>query len=485
MSIKKGRFTVENLENVQINIGSIVSSGKAEEKEKPEGLTPAPEIHELRDWDLKLLDRYEATYSPVCDMCCYCTYGKCDLTGNKEGACGIDMEAHQAREAMLKTLTGAAAHSGHGRHLLNNLIERFGTDHPIDVGPSNLKAPLTQTIMGIKPETIGDFVPVMDYIDTLSENEYVVYVMVRDRGGRVRAHSDLNKIDKVVTDPALDVIYSDKAYIGTSQSEGEESIYDIAIPVIVGGEAVGVAQIGYSLKSLEVSMAKARNQIIAISTVGTFIWLLFAFLFAQLLTKPIAKLRDATIEVGKGNLNTRIEVESTDEIGELAASFQKMTEELQKKTVSKDYVDNILKSMVDALVVMTPKGKIETVNQAACDLLGYKPEELVGKPVSILYAKGEDSPFKGTELDLGGKDFVSNVERTYLSKDLSIQEILLRPGPGKETRPVNFSLGDEKLSINLDGAIARTCGSDTGFPPDVIPLQSGARVVREGPSSTS
>ena len=165
MSIKKGRFTIENLENVQINIGSVVSSGKAEEKEIPEGLTPAPEIHELRDWDLKLLDRYEAAYSPVCDMCCYCTYGKCDLTGNKEGACGIDMEAHQAREAMLKTLTGAAAHSGHGRHLLNNLIERFGTDHPIDVGPSNLKAPLTQTIMGIKPETIGDFVPVMDYVE--------------------------------------------------------------------------------------------------------------------------------------------------------------------------------------------------------------------------------------------------------------------------------------------------------------------------------
>ncbi|MBW6518913.1 MAG: CO dehydrogenase/acetyl-CoA synthase complex subunit alpha [ANME-2 cluster archaeon] len=162
MAIKKGRFTIENLENVQINIGSIVSSGEAE---TPEGPTPAPEIHDLRDWDMKLLDRYEPVYSPVCDMCCYCTYGKCDLTGNKEGACGIDMEAHQAREAMLKGLTGTAAHSAHGRHLLNNLIKRFGADYPIDVGPSNLKAPLTQTIMGIKPETIGDFIPVLDYIE--------------------------------------------------------------------------------------------------------------------------------------------------------------------------------------------------------------------------------------------------------------------------------------------------------------------------------
>ncbi|MCL7414833.1 MAG: CO dehydrogenase/acetyl-CoA synthase complex subunit alpha [ANME-2 cluster archaeon] len=162
MSIKKNRFTIENLENVQINIGRVVSSHEAKESEGP---TPAPEIHDLRDWDMKLLERYEPVYSPVCDMCCYCTYGKCDLTGNKEGACGIDMEAHQARETMLKGLTGTAAHSAHGRHLLNNLIERFGEDFPIDVGPSNLKAPLTQTIMGIKPETIGDFIPVLDYIE--------------------------------------------------------------------------------------------------------------------------------------------------------------------------------------------------------------------------------------------------------------------------------------------------------------------------------
>ena len=162
MVTKRGRFAIEGLENVQINIGKVTSS---DEDEEPQGPTPAPEIHELRDWDMRLLKRYEPVYSPICDMCCYCTYGKCDLTGSKEGACGINMETHQAREALLRTLTGAAAHSGHGRHLLNHLIGRFGADHPIDVGPSNLKTPLVQTIMGIKPETIGDLVPVLDYVE--------------------------------------------------------------------------------------------------------------------------------------------------------------------------------------------------------------------------------------------------------------------------------------------------------------------------------
>lgn len=162
MQIKKGRFTIEGLENVQINIGGVVSPGGETESTGP---TPSPEIHDLREWDMRLLNRYEPLYSPVCDMCCHCTYGKCDLTGNKEGACGINMEAHQAREAMIKTITGTAAHSAHGRHLLNNLIERFGRDHPLDVGPSNVKTPLTETIMGFKPETLGDMVPVLDYVE--------------------------------------------------------------------------------------------------------------------------------------------------------------------------------------------------------------------------------------------------------------------------------------------------------------------------------
>jgi acetyl-CoA decarbonylase/synthase complex subunit alpha len=162
MIVKKGKFIIEDLENVQINIGKIVG---ADEELEVRGLTPSPEIHDLRDWDKRLLGRYEPVYSPVCDLCCYCTYGKCDLTGNKEGACGINMETHQAREILIRTLTGAAAHTGHGRHLLHYLIERFGADHPIDVGPSVIKSPNTQTVMGIDPQTIGDYIPVLDYVE--------------------------------------------------------------------------------------------------------------------------------------------------------------------------------------------------------------------------------------------------------------------------------------------------------------------------------
>ncbi len=163
MIVKKGSFVIEGLENVQINIGKVVEKGEAEGV--AEGITPRPEIISLRNWDYRILERYNPVYTPTSDMCDYCTYGKCDLTGNKEGACGIDLEAQSAREALMTSIMGAACHTAHARHLINYLIKKYGEDHPIDVGPSNLKAPLTETIMGVQPVTIGDFLPALDYIE--------------------------------------------------------------------------------------------------------------------------------------------------------------------------------------------------------------------------------------------------------------------------------------------------------------------------------
>ncbi len=162
MIVKKGKFVIEGLENVQINIGAI---GEEETQLEAEGPTPRPDIISLRNWDYRILDRYNPAYTPTSDMCDYCTYGKCDLTGNKEGACGIDLEGQSARESLRICITGAACHTAHGRHLFNYFIKKYGKDHPIDVGQSNLKAPLTETIMGIQPLAIGDFLPVLEYIE--------------------------------------------------------------------------------------------------------------------------------------------------------------------------------------------------------------------------------------------------------------------------------------------------------------------------------
>ncbi|MCW3137071.1 MAG: CO dehydrogenase/acetyl-CoA synthase complex subunit alpha [Methanophagales archaeon] len=163
-ALKKGRiFTISDLQNVRISIGEIVE----EEREwEPMGPTPMPSISTLRGWDFTLLNRYKPFYAPFCDMCCLCTYGKCDLSGNKKGACGIRMDAQHGRIVLLACLVGCSAHCGHGRHLLHDMIKKFGGDVPIDFGPEvDVEAPLTRLVCGIKPKTIRDYEKVFDYIE--------------------------------------------------------------------------------------------------------------------------------------------------------------------------------------------------------------------------------------------------------------------------------------------------------------------------------
>lgn len=160
---REGLFTIENMENVTISIGGIT---REEEEWEPMGPTPKPGMADLREWDFKLLNRYHPFYAPLCDMCCLCTFGKCDLTGNKKGACGIKMDAQQARIVLIACLMGCSAHAGHGRHMLHDLIKKFGRDYPIDFGTEvNVEAPITRTVVGIKPRTIGDFEEVFSYVE--------------------------------------------------------------------------------------------------------------------------------------------------------------------------------------------------------------------------------------------------------------------------------------------------------------------------------
>lgn len=51
---------------------------------------------------------------------------------------------------------------------------------------------------------------------------------------------------------------------------------------------------------------------------------------------------------------------------------------------SQDYINKIISSMADALLVTTSSGHIKTINLAAQNLFGYNETELLGKPISLL-----------------------------------------------------------------------------------------------------
>jgi acetyl-CoA decarbonylase/synthase complex subunit alpha len=166
MHLKIGELNtnIGQIKNLELSVGKIVYDSW----EEPMGPTPMPGLTTLRRWDLKLLNKYKPFYMPDCDLCCLCTYGKCDLTGGKRGACGLNIADQSSRIVLIACCIGAATHNGHARHVVDHLIEKYGRRYPLDVGGLNVKveAPVTRLVTGIKPETLGDLDEALSYCES-------------------------------------------------------------------------------------------------------------------------------------------------------------------------------------------------------------------------------------------------------------------------------------------------------------------------------
>jgi len=168
IKIKELKTDTALIKDLELRFGRVMEETWTE----PVGPTPFPSITALREWDHKLLQRYKPFYMPYCDVCCLCTFGKCDLTAGKRGACGINMEAQQSRIVLLACLIGASTHTAHARHLVEHLINKHGAGYPIDIGGLNIEveAPIARLVCGIRPKTLGDLEEVLDYCENQITN---------------------------------------------------------------------------------------------------------------------------------------------------------------------------------------------------------------------------------------------------------------------------------------------------------------------------
>ncbi len=165
LHVKVGELKTDTaiLKNLEISVGRIYEETWSEKI----GPTPFPSVIDLREWDSKLLQRYQPFYMPFCDLCCLCTMGKCDLTKQKRGACGLDIAGQQSRIVLIAACIGASTHTAHARHLLDHLIGKHGRDHGINMGQNvQVEAPIIRTVCGMRPKILGDLEDVLDYVES-------------------------------------------------------------------------------------------------------------------------------------------------------------------------------------------------------------------------------------------------------------------------------------------------------------------------------
>jgi diguanylate cyclase (GGDEF)-like protein/PAS domain S-box-containing protein len=106
-----------------------------------------------------------------------------------------------------------------------------------------------------------------------------------------------------------------------------------------------------------------------------------AWLVARQLSRPISALIVSADRIGEGDYTRPLHVARHDELGELQGALERMRQKLSETTITKNYLDTVLNSLSDTVIVTSPDGLIKSCNEAAQRLLGYSDAELLGKPL--------------------------------------------------------------------------------------------------------
>ena len=100
---------------------------------------------------------------------------------------------------------------------------------------------------------------------------------------------------------------------------------------------------------------------------------------------------------------------------------QKVSERTAQLAQAKQYLENILTHMGEALLVLNPQGEIKTVNPAACRMLGYAEKELIGMSIGDVFEEEGDEQagaFMGTWLEaLIRTGALSKIEARFIASD--------------------------------------------------------------------
>ncbi|HAT72878.1 MAG TPA: hypothetical protein DCS63_08695 [Elusimicrobia bacterium] len=180
---------------------------------------------------------------------------------------------------------------------------------------------------------------------------------------------------------------------GGEETSGEDMLFN--------GRGAGTGTAGFIQAGLPLTQALRAERdlifrLIIIAVLISATALTLSAIFVRLIMGQLNHLREGMLKVRDGKYNIEVQVVTSDELGDIAASFNKLAKGLSETTVSKQYLDSILESMPDPLIITDEEGNVLKANMAASEFSGYDfmpPGSLSIKNLLEPQADGGIAPF--------------------------------------------------------------------------------------------
>ncbi len=206
----------------------------------------------------------------------------------------------------------------------------------------------------------NDEILLINYVNLVERTRGVMYAMVTAPQGKILAHTDVNLLGTIANDTiAIKARSSDELVTQSYVDKEKQNILDVALPIFIDQNKMGIARIGFSQDSLheivEETLRETRKRIFGVAVVMLIIGFIGAIILAQMMIKPIKQMAKGAKLIGQGKLDTTIVVKSKDELESLARDLNKMSSQLKEiDQLKSDFLASVtheLKSPLTSLIM--------------------------------------------------------------------------------------------------------------------------------------
>lgn len=248
--------------------------------------------------------------------------------------------------------------------LFNTAIEQQGAQQIRDLAP--------MFNVALAPALFSrDYSAARSIIDDLLRDSSgsLVYVVILDEGGRVFSQGgkvDADALPTVATIP-----------------NSSEVLFNGALPLHVAMQQVGELRYGLSFATLFDARSLLLQQGMLIALLGLTLTILGLSVAGYWLTRHIKKLVEASRAIAAGRYDVKADVNTTDEIGQLAQHFNEMGAAISSSMRDLLVKDAAMESANSAIAIAGMDGKLSYVNHAFVELWCLQgPEDAIGRSLS-------------------------------------------------------------------------------------------------------
>ncbi|MBN1850114.1 MAG: HAMP domain-containing protein [Deltaproteobacteria bacterium] len=167
-------------------------------------------------------------------------------------------------------------------------------------------------------------------LNDIAENEQVIYALITDNHGVIKAHSRIEEVGETYQPPEkINLIRrEDDVKISSIEWNGTVLLFFEA-PITYQDLKIGDARLAISQATILKNIHQAKIHITMLTIMVTLIGVLLSLGLSMYFSRPIYQLRISAKSLGMGELTHRVQIDRNDELGDLGLAFNRMAEDLE------------------------------------------------------------------------------------------------------------------------------------------------------------